>query len=83
MAPRERKKVEYDEALKARFKHLPEIKRIARHRHVPKAIKKAQRATFDAGAKEKKKEDNRKRHSTPGSRPIIDQKKRAIIKQLE
>ncbi|SCU79385.1 LAFA_0B02784g1_1 [Lachancea sp. 'fantastica'] len=38
---REKNKLEYDEKLKDRFKNLPEIRRISRHRHVPKVIKKA------------------------------------------
>ena len=36
-----RQKLEYDEALKERYKHMPEIRRIKRHRHLPKQVKKA------------------------------------------
>jgi len=38
---RERNATKYNAALKDRFKHHPDLKRIARHRHVPKAIYKA------------------------------------------
>ncbi|EFQ98240.1 SOF1 [Nannizzia gypsea CBS 118893] len=38
---KERQKLQYDEALKRRYAHMPEIRRIKRHRHLPKAIKKA------------------------------------------
>jgi WD repeat and SOF domain-containing protein 1 len=33
--------LQYNEALKERYKHMPEIKRIARHRHIPKTVLKA------------------------------------------
>src|SRR5438046_10033383 len=38
---REQQKLEYNEHLKEQFKHMPEIRRIARRRHVPIPIKKA------------------------------------------
>ena len=38
LLPREKKKLAYDKALVERYKHMPEIKRIARHRHLPTAI---------------------------------------------
>jgi Sof1-like domain len=41
LLPREKHKAAYDEALKQRYKHLPEVKRILRHRHLPAAIYKA------------------------------------------
>lgn len=34
--PREEKKLDYLDTLKRRYQHMPEIKRIAKHRHVPK-----------------------------------------------
>lgn len=40
LLPREKHKQAYDEALKQRYKHLPEVKRILRHRHLPAAIYK-------------------------------------------
>jgi DDB1- and CUL4-associated factor 13 len=33
---RQRQKLEYDQALVKRYAHLPEIRRIKRHRHLPK-----------------------------------------------
>ncbi|BBG96154.1 nucleotide-binding protein [Prunus dulcis] len=41
LLPREQKKHEYNEAVKNRYKHLPEVKRIVRHRHLPKPVYKA------------------------------------------
>lgn len=75
---RQRSKLEYDAALKERFKHMPEIKRIARHRHVPKVVKKAgeiKRTELDAL---KKREDNERRHSKPGSKPFVSEREKHI-----
>ena len=38
--PRERQRHEYQQALVERYKHLPEVKRITRHRHLPTPIYK-------------------------------------------
>ena len=38
--PREKHKAAYNKALVSRYKHLPEVKRIVRHRNVPSAIHK-------------------------------------------
>ncbi|KAG6419484.1 hypothetical protein SASPL_121706 [Salvia splendens] len=83
LLPRERKNHEYLEAVKNRYKHLPEVKRIVRHRHLPKPIYKAaslRRIMTDA---QRKKDERRRAHSAPGS--IINKplRKRRIIKEVE
>ncbi|KAF2772469.1 WD40 repeat-like protein [Teratosphaeria nubilosa] len=60
---RERQKLEYDEALKQRYKHMPEIKRIARHRHVPKQVKKAGEIKSEELRACKRREENERKHS--------------------
>ena len=40
LLPREKHKAAYDKALVQRYQHMPDIRRIARHRHVPAAIYK-------------------------------------------
>ncbi len=40
LLPREKQKQAYDSALVDRYKHLPEVSRIVRHRHLPTAIYK-------------------------------------------
>lgn len=80
---REKHSMAYRESLKEKFGKLPEIKRIRRHHHVPKAIKKAtekQREMRDAKAR---KETNRRKHSKPGKHPHVPMKKRQIVKELE
>ncbi|MED6158560.1 hypothetical protein PIB30_033779 [Stylosanthes scabra] len=81
--PRERKKHEYHAAIKKRYMHLPEVKRIERHRHLPKPIYKAaalMRAMSDA---KKRKEERRKAHSAPGSVTTQPLRRRRIIKEVE
>ncbi|KAG9444093.1 hypothetical protein H6P81_015433 [Aristolochia fimbriata] len=83
LLPRERKKQEYLEAVKNRYKHLPEIKRIVRHRHLPKPIYKAASLRRTMVEAERKKEERRKAHSAPGSSSTEPFRKRRIIKEID
>ena len=40
LLPREKHKNAYDKALVQRYQHMPEIRRIVKHRHLPTAIYK-------------------------------------------
>ncbi|KAK7183299.1 hypothetical protein DPSP01_000576 [Paraphaeosphaeria sporulosa] len=62
----QRQKLQYNESLKERYVHMPEIKRIARHRHVPKQVKKAGEIKTEELASVKRKEENERRHSKKG-----------------
>lgn len=89
----------YSDALKKRYVHLPEIKRIARyvyyisyfyaksnissHRHVPKSIKKAQSAEYDAANRQRKKQQNRIKHAKPGTISTKNLKEKVVLKELE
>jgi WD repeat and SOF domain-containing protein 1 len=59
-------KLQYDEALKERYKHMPEIKRIARHRHIPKTVKKAGEIKAEEIKAIKRREENERRHTKKG-----------------
>jgi WD repeat and SOF domain-containing protein 1 len=61
---RERQKLEYDEALKERWKHMPEIRRISRHRHVPKVVKKAGEIKQEELKSIKRRQENERKHSS-------------------
>mmetsp|Transcript_53801 Transcript_53801/g.144057 ORF Transcript_53801/g.144057 Transcript_53801/m.144057 type:complete len:443 (-) Transcript_53801:182-1510(-) len=81
LTEREKRAVAYREALKSKFQRLPEIKRIKRHTHVPKMIKRLsekRRIMRDAGVR---KEQNRRKHSRPGSSVHVSLKKRQILKE--
>ncbi|KAJ8753734.1 hypothetical protein K2173_026410 [Erythroxylum novogranatense] len=83
LLPREKKRHEYHEAIKGRYKHLPEVKRIVRHRHLPKPIYKAGITLREMTEAERRKEERRKAHSAPGSIVKEPLRKRRIIKEVE
>jgi len=62
LSARHRQSLEYGAALQQRYAHMPEIKRIARHRHVPKQVKKAGEIKRDEIGALKRKEENRRKH---------------------
>lgn len=83
LLPRERIKQEYRDAVKKRYKHLPEVKRIFSHRHLPRAIYKAaaQRRAITEG--ERRKDKRRRAHSAPGSMTVQPFRKRRILTEVE
>eukprot|EP01147_Barroeca_monosierra_P001724 gene1723-4844_t len=60
---RQRANSRYTERLKQRFQHHPEIRRIARHRHVPKAIYRARHEKHSMQQSERRKQRNRRLNS--------------------
>ncbi|XP_020580447.1 DDB1- and CUL4-associated factor 13 [Phalaenopsis equestris] len=83
LLPRERRKQEYLDAVKDRYKHLPEVKRIVRHRHLPKPIYKAAALRRTMIEAERRKDQRRRAHSAPGSMPLVPFRKRRIIREEE
>jgi len=69
--------------LQAKFKYHPEVKRIARHRHVPKAIHKAQQEKRVMDDSRRRKANNRRAHAKPGSVPFVQERAKAIVKELK
>ncbi|KAI9878501.1 MAG: rRNA-processing protein sof1 [Pleopsidium flavum] len=63
---RQRQKLEYNETLKERYKHMPEIRRIKRHRHLPKQVKKAGEIKGEELKAIKRKQENERKHSKKG-----------------
>lgn len=60
---RQRQALEYNEALSQRYAHMPEIRRIKRHRHNPKVLKKAGEIKADELKSIKRREENERRHT--------------------
>ncbi|GAO18260.1 uncharacterized protein UV8b_01276 [Ustilaginoidea virens] len=60
---RQRQALEYNEALIKRYGHMPEIRRIKRHRHIPKVLKKAGEIKTQELKSIKRKEENERRHT--------------------
>lgn len=74
-----RQKLEYDEALKNRYKHMPEIKRIARHRHIPKNVKKAGEIKGEEIKSIKKREENERRHTKKGEKRRRSEREKMVL----
>ncbi|EEB16671.1 pre-mRNA-splicing factor PRP17, putative [Pediculus humanus corporis] len=79
LRPREKLALNYNEALKAKYAAHPQISRIKRHRHVPKYIYNARRQLKMANEKILRKEDNRRKHSKPGTVPSVSERERHFI----
>lgn len=60
---RQRQSEEYNTALVERYKHMPEVRRIHRHRHIPHVVKKAGEIKTDELQALKKREENERRHT--------------------
>lgn len=76
---RQRQALEYDDALKRRFAHMPEIRRIARHRHVPKVIKKAGEIKGEELKAIKRRDENERKHSRKGEKPRRSEREKMIL----
>ena len=60
---KQRQALEYNEALSERYGHMPEIRRIKRHRHIPKAVKKAGEIKSEELKAIKRREENERKHT--------------------
>ena len=81
--PREKAKREYQEALVEKFKYMPEVKRIRKHTHVPRAILKAASIKETVQSNVTRREKNRRAHSAPGVVPKVAAKRKKVWKVLE
>ncbi|KAF2403173.1 WD40 repeat-like protein [Trichodelitschia bisporula] len=62
----QRQALEYADGLRKRYAHMPEVRRIARHRHVPRTIKKAAEIKGEEVRAIRRREENERRHSRKG-----------------
>ncbi|KAI8050475.1 WD40-repeat-containing domain protein [Syncephalis plumigaleata] len=76
---RERTHMEYQEKLKDRYRHLPQVKKVLKHRLVPKAITTASKTKRIMLGSRKRKEENERKHSKPGTVPHKAERKKHII----
>lgn len=83
LKPREKRALNYSEALKEKYATHPQIKRIKRHRQVPKHIFNAQREMRTIREKEKRKEANRRAHSKKGEVPYVPERHRHVIREQQ
>lgn len=69
----------YTEALKERYKHMPEINRIDKHRKMPKGIKKAAATKAIQVKSQKRKLENVIKHTKPGSVARVPERLKSVI----
>ncbi|KAI0479182.1 WD40 repeat-like protein [Xylariaceae sp. FL0804] len=60
---RQRQALEYNDALVSRYSHMPEVRRIQRHRHLPKVVKKAGEIKQEELKAIKRREENERKHT--------------------
>jgi WD repeat and SOF domain-containing protein 1 len=75
----ERAKLEEDEALKKRYAHMPELKRISRHRHLPKVVKKAAGIKRDELGAIKRREENVRKHTNKGKEKRRSEREKMVL----
>jgi WD repeat and SOF domain-containing protein 1 len=75
----QRQQLEEAEALKKRYGHMPEIKRIARHRHVPKVVKKAAEIKGEELKAIKRREENERKHSKKGQKKRRSEREKMVL----
>ena len=81
--PREKAKREYEEALVEKFKYMPEVKRIKKHNHVPRAIMKAASIKETVANTQRRHDVNRRKHAAPGKFPKVKAKNKKVWSVLE
>jgi WD repeat and SOF domain-containing protein 1 len=83
MVPRQREKAEYSQKLIQRYKHLPEVRRIDTKRHVPKVIYQTQKLKRTMKSSAKRKIENKRAHSRPGSVKFEVERRKQLIRESE
>ncbi|KAK7863154.1 hypothetical protein R5R35_012768 [Gryllus longicercus] len=80
LRPREKNALNYSAALREKYASHPQIKRIARHRQVPKHIQHAKKELSVIRTKLVRKEINRRKHAKPGAEePYVPERKKSVI----
>ncbi|XP_027848856.1 DDB1- and CUL4-associated factor 13 [Aphis gossypii] len=82
LRPRERTALEYNATLKEKFAAHPQVKRIARHRQVPKHVYHERNQQLESKKKLKRKEENIRKHSKKNSIPYVSEKKKNVISEV-
>lgn len=74
-----RQSLEYNKALTERYAHMPEIRRIRRHRHIPKVVKKAGEIKAEELKAIKRKEENERKHTKKQFRKRRSEREKMIL----
>ncbi|KAI1740484.1 WD40-repeat-containing domain protein [Xylaria scruposa] len=76
---RHRQALEYNDALIERYSHMPEIRRIRRHRHIPKVVKKAGEIKQEELKAIKRREENERKHTKKQFEKRRSERDKAIL----
>ena len=80
---RQRQKLEYEDTLKKKYNHMPEIRRISRHRHVPKTVKKAGEIKGEEISAIRRRVENERKHSKKGLIPRKSEREKMVLQTEE
>ncbi|EED90876.1 hypothetical protein THAPSDRAFT_269352 [Thalassiosira pseudonana CCMP1335] len=83
LSAREESSLQYRQALVQKYVHLPEVKKIAKARRVPKFIKKQTEMERVQKEKRRRKEGNVVKHSKPGTKGFTDDKGKSVVKTVD
>lgn len=76
LRPRERAAMDYNAKLIEVYGEHPEVRRIAKHRFVPKSIYNATKEHKAIRLAERRREENKRKHSKPGDVPFVPEVKK-------
>ena len=76
LLPREKEKLAYYDKLNKKYKYNHEVKRILRHRHLPKFIVKKKKIRHIQKESKHKKEENIRANNRPEDAPFIPERKK-------
>ncbi|XP_061772437.1 DDB1- and CUL4-associated factor 13 [Nerophis ophidion] len=79
LPPREEAATNYRQKLTEKYKEFPQIRRIARHRHLPKPLFHESKELRIMKEARRKKERNVRMHSKPGSVPVLSEKEKHVV----
>lgn len=80
---REEAAIQYRQSLVKKYAHMPEVARIARTRKLPKVIKKQTAIGQIQKEKAERKQNNRIKHSKPGTHKFESEKSKTVVKEVE
>jgi WD repeat and SOF domain-containing protein 1 len=80
-SPREAASLAYKTAVTNKYKEMPTIKRILKHRHIPKAIKTATAENTIIKSSRKRREENERKHSKKTEKRISEREKSIVTVQ--
>ncbi|TWW79645.1 DDB1- and CUL4-associated factor 13 WD repeat and SOF domain-containing protein 1 [Takifugu flavidus] len=80
---REKQAINYNQKLREKFQYHPQVRRITKHRHLPKALHHQRKELQVMKEARRRKERNVRKHSKPGSVPVVSEKEKHIVAVLE